>query len=216
MKSIPTATWGTKPASTLPLTLCLTGWLVLVPVTCALAQSEDPGAAFMSVSGQAQAQRPELGAELRAELPSARLRGVAKLNVWGFDIYNASLWTQPGFEPQHYAQHNFALDLAYLRAFESKAIVKRSLDEMKRLGKMTPEQAQAWQTSMAVLFPNVKAGDRITGVHRAGTGAAFWLNGKATGEINDVEFARLFFGIWLAEGTSEPTMRQLILGLRPA
>lgn len=211
MYSILTGTSGINNASTLTIRVFLAALLILAPVTRALAQGDTPNPALMPVNGQAQALRPEL----RAELPSGRLQGVAKLNVWGFDIYNASLWTQPGFEPQNFAQHNFALDLAYLRAFESKAIVKRSLDEMKRLGKMTPEQALTWQTTMAVLFPNVKAGDRITGVHRAGTGAAFWLNGKATGEINDVEFARLFFGIWLAEGTSEPAMRQALLGLRP-
>lgn len=212
MYSLLTGTSGIKDASMLPITVFLATLLILAPVTRAQARNDGPNPAFIPVSGQAQALRPEL----RAELPSARLQGVAKLNVWGFDIYNASLWTQPGFEPQNYAQHSFALDLSYLRAFESRAIVKRSLDEMKRLGKITPEQAQTWQTTMAQLFPNVKAGDRITGVHRAGAGAAFWLNGKATGEINDVEFARLFFGIWLAEGTSEPAMRQSILGLRPA
>ena len=154
--------------------------------------------------------------ELRSELPGVRQVGTAKLRFWGFDVYNATLWAAPDFKPAQYAQHSFALDLAYLRSLDGGAIAQRSLDEMQRLGTITPQQAQAWLSAMNGLFPDVKAGDRITGLHRAGSGAAFWVNGKAKGEIKDVEFARLFFGIWLAEGTSQPTMRQSLLGLRPS
>ena len=32
-----------------------------------------------------------------------------------------------------------------------------------------------------------------------------------TGDIRDVEFARLFFGIWLLPDTSEPRLRQALL-----
>ena len=159
--------------------------------------------------------REELHPELRSELPSGRQVGTAKLKFWGFEVYNATLWATPDFKPAQYAQHSFALDLAYLRSLEGIAIARRSLEEMQRLGKITPEQAQAWLAAMGRLFPDVKAGDRITGLHRAGSGAAFWVNGVAKGEVKDVEFARLFFGIWLAEGTSEPAMRQALLGLRP-
>lgn len=160
--------------------------------------------------------REELHRELRSELPSVRQVGTAKLRFWGFDVYNATLWAAPDFKPTQYAQHSFALDLAYLRSLEGSAIAKRSIDEMQRLGNINPQQAQAWQAAMAGLFPDVKAGDRITGLHRAGSGAAFWVNGKAKGEIKDVEFAQLFFGIWLAETTSEPAMRRALLGQRPS
>jgi hypothetical protein len=64
---------------------------------------------------------------------------------------------------------------------------------------------------MRALFPDVKAGDRITGVHLPGTGAQFWSNGRRLGEIRDSTFAKLFFGIWLAPQTSEPQLRQALL-----
>jgi hypothetical protein len=32
------------------------------------------------------------------------------------------------------------------------------------------------------------------------------------GDIRDAEFARLFFGIWLSPRSSEPAMRQALLG----
>jgi hypothetical protein len=41
----------------------------------------------------------------------------------------------------------------------------------------------------------------------------FFVNAKATGEMRDAELARLFFGIWLSPNTSEPQLRQTLLGL---
>ena len=54
-----------------------------------------------------------------------------------------------------------------------------------------------WQRC-AMTFPDVKKGDRITGVHEPGVAAQFFVNGALKGEIRDAEFARRFFGIWLA------------------
>lgn len=61
------------------------------------------------------------------------------------------------------------------------------------------------------LFPDVKSGDSITGVNQPGKGALFLSNGRVLGEISDPEFARLFFGIWLAPQTSEPQLRRNLL-----
>ena len=152
-----------------------------------------------------------LPGELQADLPAARLAGTARLTFWGLDIYNAALWVPPDFQSARYPQHPFALQLTYLRSLDGAAIAKRSIDEMLRQVKFTPERAQAWQTAMAAIFPDVKSGDRITGIHKPGVGASFLLNGKPRGDIADAEFARLFFGIWLSDATSEPAMRKALL-----
>ena len=150
-------------------------------------------------------------ATLRAGLPGAQLAGSAKLTVWGFDVYRASLWVVPGFRPATYSQHAFALELAYLRKFEGSAITQRTLDEMQRQAKIAPEKMRAWRDAMLAIFPDVKPGDRITGIHQPGAGTRFLVNGKAKGEIVDSEFDRLFFGIWLSDATSEPALRQALL-----
>ena len=68
---------------------------------------------------------------------------------------------------------------------------------------------------MTRLFPDVEAGDRITGVQRPGEGARFYFNAALRGEVPDAEFARRFFGIWLAPQTSEPALREALLARRP-
>ena len=171
----------------------------------ALAQSasvSSPNAAFS---------RPEV-ATLGGVMPTAPVR----LRVWGFEVYDARLWTPVGFRHGQYTQFSFALELLYLRRLEGAAIASRSIDEMRRVGSFSDAQAQSWLGAMRELFPNVAAGERITGINLPGVGAEFWVNGQRVGVVKDPAFARLFFGIWLDERTSEPKMRdQLLRDLQP-
>lgn len=80
--------------------------------------------------------------EIRAALPEATLMGSARLTFWGLEVYQAHLWTAPGLRAQDYAQHAFALELEYLRDLSGKAIAKRSIQEMRRVGKFSDEQAE--------------------------------------------------------------------------
>ncbi len=153
-----------------------------------------------------------LRSEVRAVLADAKHTGSARLSIWGFEIYQANLWTAVGFSAQDYSQHAFALELEYLRNFSSEDIAKRSIQEMGRVGRFSASQADQWFTQLRALIPDVQKGDRITGVNRPGVGASFFVNGKPTGEARDVELARLFFGIWLSPKTSEPQLRQTLLG----
>lgn len=162
-------------------------------------------------SPNAEFKRPEVSA-LSGVVPTAPVR----LSVWGFEVYDARLWTPVNFRHNQYPQHAFALELQYLRRLEGAAIASRSIDEMRRVGSFTEAQAQNWQAAMRTMFPNVGLGERITGVNLPGVGAEFWVNGRRAGAVNDPDFARLFFGIWLDERTSEPKMRlQLLQGLQP-
>jgi hypothetical protein len=137
--------------------------------------------------------------------------GQGRLRVWGFEVYDASLWASPGFNGQRFAEHRFALELHYLRTFKGRDIAARSIEEMRQLERISPEQATRWQQGMDTLFPDVQRGDRITGVHVPGSGARFYLNGQLLGELTDAGFSRLFFGIWLSPRTSQPALRERLL-----
>ncbi len=169
------------------------------------------GAWAQTQSTSSEFSRPEVAA-IRGAMPTAPVR----LRVWGFEVYDARLWTASGFRHQQYAQHPFALELQYLRHLEGAAIASRSIDEMRRVGTFTDAQAQGWLAALRAIFPNVGPDDRLTGVNQPGQGTEFWVNGQRAGVVKDAVFARLFFGIWLDERTSEPKMRaQLLQGLLP-
>lgn len=149
--------------------------------------------------------------EVRSVLPAAILSGSTRFTYWGFSVYDASLWVLPGFQAQAFAQHPFALHLRYLRSFTNAIITERSVDEMARQSGATAESRASWQKWLRGAFPDIRSGDHVTGINRPGEGAVFLTNGRQTGLVPDTEFARLFFGIWLASDTSEPAMRQALL-----
>ena len=155
------------------------------------------------------------GLQVQAETaPLAQLReaGSGTYTYWGFDVYRASLWVEPGFEPAAFARQRHALELQYLRNFKGRDIAERSIEEMRRIGNFSEAQAKDWLEAMAGAFPDVRAGDRLLGLHLPGRGAQFYYNGRPTSEIRDPEFARLFFGIWLSEQTPAPKLRAALLG----
>lgn len=146
------------------------------------------------------------------ELPGATLAGAGRLTYWGLKVYDASLWVAPGFRAGDFTQHGFALELHYLRDFKAIDIAKRSLDEIRRQKSLGLEQARDWQRLLERSLPDVRSGDRITGIYQPALGMRLLTNGRLTGEIRDPELARLFFGIWLSPLTSEPALRQALLG----
>ena len=150
--------------------------------------------------------------EVIAELPGARLQGQGRLRFFGLHVYDIRLWVTDGFSAEASAERPLALDIDYARALHGHAIAERSLDEMRRLGAIPAAQAERWLGAMRQLFVDVVKGDRLTGIQRPGEAARFFHNGELRGEVREAAFARAFFGIWLAPQTSEPKLRQALLG----
>ena len=108
--------------------------------------------------------------ELQQSLPGARLQGQGRLRFFGLHVYDIRLWTPAGFAPERWADTPLALEIEYARTLYGQQIAERSLDEMKRQGEIAPDTGSRWLAEMARLFPDVKQGDRITGVQQPGAG----------------------------------------------
>ena len=158
---------------------------------------------------------PAVPAEVKAELPGALLQGQGRLRFLGLRIYEARLWiAAPGLGVD-WALSPLALELLYARGLDGSKIAEHSLAEMRRQGEIEAGKATRWLAAMKEVFPDVQAGERLTGVHLPGLGARFFVNGQLKGDVRDAEFARLFFGIWLSPRTSEPSLRDALLGNAP-
>jgi len=151
--------------------------------------------------------------ELSAVFAGVRLQGAGVKRFLGFSVYVARLWA--GTEPvtERYDAHPFALELLYARAFDGAAIARRSIEEMRRAGPIDDRQAATWQATMSRAFPDVAPDDRLTGLHIPGEASRFFHNGRPTSAVTDAAFARRFFGIWLANTSSDPPLRRQLLGL---
>lgn len=168
-------------------------------------------AAGLPPQALAQGLPPELRLEW-PEAPAARRHGQARMRYFGLTVYDIALWAPGPLAPGAVERQALALEIAYLRRLSGERIAERSLAEMQRAGPIAEAQAVRWLAEMKRLFPDVDAGDRITGVQWPGVSARFHHNGRYLGELPDARFATLFFGIWLAPWTSEPALRQALLG----
>lgn len=180
--------------------------LALMTAACAPTLPTTMNAALAAVTA------PLPPAELRSSLPQARVRGSGVLRFFGLRVYEARLWTAPGFEPERYAQQPLALELTYERKLDGPAIAERSVAEMRRIGAFDDEQARRWLALMLAAFPDVAVQDRLLGLHDGRGDVRFFHNGRQTAQVSDADYARLFFGIWLAPQTSAPALRQALLG----
>ncbi len=169
-------------------------------------------AAGAALASPVWAQAAAAPAELAADLPQARLQGSGRLRFLGLRIYDIRLWAGASPVAAQWAGVPLALELEYARNLGGTQIAERSLVEMRRLAEPPADTAERWLAAMKKMFPDVKEGDRITGLNLPGQGARFFHNGTLRGEVRDTEFARLFFGIWLSPRTSEPALREALLG----
>ncbi|TBN33707.1 chalcone isomerase family protein [Pseudomonas sp. BGI-2] len=144
-------------------------------------------------------------------LPGAQIIGAGEFRVFGFDVYNARLWSAA--RPLALDQP-FALELIYQRSISRDDLVQASVDEIKRLSgaSVSPEQLERWKVQMQQSFVDVKAGTRITGIYLPGQGARFFVGQQPQHEVKDLQFARAFFAIWLDPRTRNPELRQQLLG----
>jgi hypothetical protein len=167
-------------------------------LACALALAAAPAAAA-----------PPLPPGVSALLPQARVQGGGELTWLGIAVYHGYLWSADG---SFAFDEPFALDLHYLRPLAGRAIAQRSVEEITKLGFGEAADHARWGDVLARLFPDVRRGDRLTGLHVPGRGVRFFHNGRLLGEVAEPGFARAFFGIWLDDRTSRPDFRRRLLG----
>ena len=170
------------------------------------------GAAGLAAQVRAQVPTPT---EVTTEIPGAKLQGSGTLRFMGLRIYDARLWLGATAVGADWTAAPLALELDYARSLDGAKIAERSLSEMRRQGDIAAEVADRWLAAMKQIFPDVKAGDRITGINVPGLGVRFFINGQLKGDVRDTMFARYFFGIWLSPKTSEPALRDSLLGKAP-
>jgi hypothetical protein len=65
---------------------------------------------------------------------------------------------------------------------------------------------------MRGVFPDVREGSRLIGIYLPRRGAQFHSGERFLGSVEDTEFARRFFEIWLDPRTQVPELRAALLG----
>ncbi|MDX2217962.1 MAG: chalcone isomerase family protein [Burkholderiales bacterium] len=152
---------------------------------------------------------PVLPEPVQKDLPGLTLVGDTNFRFIGMKVYDIRLWAPEG---RYAPDKPFALELVYDMNFKGTDIAKRSIDEKRGQGYGPEEKLNRWYAEMAKIFPDIKPGDTLIGIHVPGKEARFYTRSKFIAAVADPEFSRAFFDIWLSEKTSQPGLRKRLLG----
>jgi hypothetical protein len=144
-----------------------------------------------------------------AGIVQQKLVGQGSLYYFLLHIYDTKLYSEDGMFS---FDKPFSLRLAYKRKISGEEIAARSIEEIRKLGFKDEEKLTSWGTQMDDIFPDVNDGVSITGIYTPNQSTDFYSGGVKIGTIKDPEFGKWFFGIWLSQNTSQPKLRQALLG----
>lgn len=144
---------------------------------------------------------PQAGPELSAKhFENPEMVGKARFSYLFWDVYDAQLLSPGGVFKD---DGPMALSLTYLRNLKGEAIVESSLKEIRRQGMADEVRLSAWEDELSRIIPDVKDQDSIAGVRDHDGRTFFYVNGTPAGKIDDAEFGRYFFNIWLGPDSSD-------------
>ncbi|MFO1315262.1 MAG: chalcone isomerase family protein [Burkholderiales bacterium] len=152
---------------------------------------------------------PPLPPDVARVAPGLRPLGGGQLTWFGLAVYDGWYWVAARGWPD---AAPYALDLHYHRDLVGARIAERSVEEIAKLGYGTAAERARWGERMAKIFPDVRRGDRLTGVSLDGGVVRFFHNGAPIGDIADPEFAHAFFAIWLHPRSTRADFREKLLG----
>lgn len=144
-----------------------------------------------------------------AKLQNPKIVGEGVLTYAFWDVYKATLYAPDG---QWDARKPFVLSIEYYRDIKGAAIADRSVQEIRRQGFSDEIILAAWHSQMKAIFPDVQNGTTLSAAYIPGKETIFYRNGKRISAIKGDAFASHFFAIWLGQNTSEPSLRQALLG----
>ena len=153
-------------------------------------------------------------AYIARDIVGARLSGEGKLTWLGLRVYDARLYVPAhglDLNPADLYSQPFALQMTYARKLAGHAIAERTRDEMEKLAAGSDEQRAAWLRELIRIFPDVIAGQTLTGIHKPNGATRFYFDGRLVGTIDDSAFGRAFFAIWFDPRTSAPKLRADLL-----
>jgi hypothetical protein len=130
-------------------------------------------------------------------------------------LYRAELFSDPSTPAEKMMADRVgaqkALRITYYRSIAKDDLLAATLDQWQRLG-YKQQETDVWLSRLGQIWPSVEPGDMLTLVVSPERSSQFYLADQLIGTVQDPRFGNAFLAIWLSEKTSEPKLRQKLLG----
>jgi len=138
--------------------------------------------------------------------------GKASFSFMLWDIYNSKLATSTGKYPLTDEKGTLVYTINYQRDISSQDLVERTVEQWEHL-KVGKNTYKPYVAPLSEMWPDIKKGDSLALVSNE-SGSGFYHNDTFVGSIQNTEFSSLFLSIWLSQKTSEPDLREQLLGVK--
>ncbi len=139
--------------------------------------------------------------------------GNASFSYLFWDVYDSVLYTSKGAfsktEPWQ-KQGPLILEIQYKRDIDANDLIDSTIEQWRHL-KFNESQYSKYVPWFKETWPNLKKGDRLAILMHSDY-SVFFYNNKWLATQKDTTFAHIFLSIWLAKETSEPKLRNQLLG----
>ncbi len=128
-------------------------------------------------------------------------------------LYSAELWAPTAVQSMDQLwQTPFALSLTYDIRIKPAKLAQVTLEQMEHQAPVAPEVAERWVQQLTQLYPPIAKGTTLIGLYDPKGRMALYRDGQLLGEMQDGDFAKRFFQIWLDARSSYPKNRLQLLG----
>lgn len=136
--------------------------------------------------------------------------GLTTFSVLFWDIYKGRLLTTSGKYPVDAEKEQIIYEINYLADISSEDLITRTTEQWQHLG-VSADRYQAYLPQLVSIWPDIVEGDTLSLLINKRM-SYFYFNQNYIGTIEDPTFGQTFIAIWLAENTSQPTLRAELLG----
>ena len=145
----------------------------------------------------------------KEEFVSPTIIGEGTLKVFFLEIYDLSLIAD---SPTFSWQNKFKLDFIYTRNLKKESVIESSIKELRRQSSVSESNIESWQGYLEQSIKPAQEGTHATVLWNPEGHITFHYENSDPTTIEDKDFARAFLNIWLGEETSQPKLRNQILG----
>ena len=138
-----------------------------------------------------------------------KLIGQGTLKVLFFEVYDVRLLADS--KPFSW-KNKFQLEFTYKREVNKQSVIESSIKEMRRQSNILDKDINQWQDYLEQSILPVQEGSQATVSWNPNGQITFHYQSSEPTTIEDENFARAFLNIWLGEETSQPKLRNQLLG----
>ena len=145
----------------------------------------------------------------KEEFSSPSIIGEGTLKVFFMEIYDLRLVAD---SPTFSWQNKFKLDFFYTRDLKKDSVINSSIKELRRQSSVSESDIESWQGYLEQSIKPAQVGTHASVVWNPEGRITFHYENNDPTTIEDEDFARAFLNIWLGEETSQPKLRNQLLG----